>query len=157
MAKISIDVEEIKKGIKTRALQAAADLSDLAKRAQKDLTQEKILKKVDEVVTIVKSQEFMKNPKVAELAGKILALSEQIEKTVSENVGPKLDELRARVKTAADKAMASKYGRAASAKTSASNDDDEEVIDFEDSNFGTKVSTKTAAKKTASKKSSKKS
>ena len=37
MAKISIDVDEIKKNLKSQALTAKAQLTDFAKKAQKDL------------------------------------------------------------------------------------------------------------------------
>jgi hypothetical protein len=87
MAKISIDVQEIKKELKARALNAKSQFEELAKRAQKDFSQTEVLKKIDQLVEVVKSQEFMKNPKVIELTKKVMSLSEQIKS----QVGAKLE------------------------------------------------------------------
>jgi ElaB/YqjD/DUF883 family membrane-anchored ribosome-binding protein len=85
MAKISLDVEELKKNLKATAMTAKTQITDLAKKAQKDFSQKEVLKKIDQVVDIVKSQEFFKNPRVVEITQKIVTLSEQLEKTVSKN------------------------------------------------------------------------
>ncbi|MDZ4678741.1 MAG: hypothetical protein SGI74_14690 [Oligoflexia bacterium] len=85
MAKISLDVEELKKNLKATAQTAKAQFRDMAKKAQKDFSQKEVLKKIDQVVDIVKSQEFFKNPRVVEISQKIMNLSEQLEKTVTKN------------------------------------------------------------------------
>jgi uncharacterized LabA/DUF88 family protein len=127
MAKLSLDVEEIKSALKTQALNAKAHLTDFAKLAQKDLSERGVLKKVDQIVEIVKSQEFMKNPRVAELAKKIAEYSEQIEKIVTKNANQWVDEVRSRVTKAsktAEKAAApvAKKAKKAAAEAQSSKD-----------------------------------
>ena len=97
MAKVSIDVEEIKKGLKATALTAKSQLTELAKKAQKDFSQKEVLKRIDHIVAIVKSQEFMKNPKVVELTKKVVSLSEQLERSVEKNASQLLDQVKAQV------------------------------------------------------------
>ena len=95
MPKVSIDVDEIKKSLKATALTAKAQLSEIAKKAQKDFSQKEVLKKIDQVVAIVKSQEFMKNPKVVELTKKIMDLSEKLEKTVEKKASSVVEQVKA--------------------------------------------------------------
>lgn len=97
MAKISIDVDEIKKNLKAKAWTAAGHLTDMARRAQKDFSQGEVLKKIDKMVEVVKSQEFMKHPRVAELTKRIVAISEQVEKTVTKNASHLVDQVKAKV------------------------------------------------------------
>jgi aspartokinase-like uncharacterized kinase len=61
MTKITIDVEEIKKNLKARAVLARGQIEALAKRAQKDLSEKEIRKKIEEVLDRVKAQDFVKN------------------------------------------------------------------------------------------------
>ena len=122
MAKISIDVEEIKSVLKNQALNAKNQLTEFAKQAQKDLADRGVLKKVDQIVEIVKSQEFMKNPKVAELAKKIHAYSEQIEKIVSKNANQLVDEVKARVNKVAKTSAKAQGGTKKSKKSGASSE-----------------------------------
>jgi len=101
MAKITLDVEEIKKGLKSQALLAKTQLTELAKRAQKDLEDRQVLKRLEQVVEKVKSQEkvqeLMKNPKFLEFSKRLTAASEQIEKTLSKNATSFIEEVRARI------------------------------------------------------------
>jgi biopolymer transport protein ExbB/TolQ len=96
MAKISIDVEEFKKGLKSQALLAKAQVTEFAKKAQKDFERAHVLKRLEEVIEKVKSQEkvqeLMKNPKVQEFAKKVGA--------ASKNASSLLEEVRARVNRA---------------------------------------------------------
>jgi hypothetical protein len=108
MTKISIDMDEIKKNLKATASIAKTQLTELAKRAQKDFSQKEVLKKLDQVVEAVKAQEFMKNPKVAELTKRLIVLSGQLEKTVTKNATDLMGQVKARVgKTAESKPKAS--------------------------------------------------
>jgi hypothetical protein len=102
MTKISIDVDEIKKNLKATALIAKTQLTEFAKRAQKDLSQKEVLKKLDQVVEVVKAQEFMKNPRVQEITQKIITLSEQLEKTVTKNATDLVGQVKARVNKATE-------------------------------------------------------
>lgn len=123
VAKISIDVDEIKSVLKNQANNAKTQITELARQAQKDLSEKGVLKKVDQVIEIVKSQEFMKNPKVAELAKKIVSYTEQIEKLVTKNANQFVDEVKSRVnKTTAKSAPKAKKTKKASADSQANAD-----------------------------------
>jgi hypothetical protein len=101
MAKISIDVDEIKKNLKDQALNAKNQLSGFAKKAQKDLEHTQVFKKVETILEKVKTHEFtqdlMKNPKVQEITKRLVAASEQLEKAITKNANTLLEEVRARV------------------------------------------------------------
>lgn len=120
MAKVSIDVDEIKRSLKATALTAKAQISELAKKAQKDLSRQEVLKRIDQVVEVVKSQEFMKNPKVVEITKKIMTLSEQLEKTVTKSASQIVGQVKATMKPrkpAAKKKAASKKAEGEEAKS----------------------------------------
>jgi hypothetical protein len=124
MAKISLDVAEIKKELKARALTAKAQFEELVKGAQKDFSQKEVLKKIDQLVEVVKSQEFMKNPKVIELTKKVIHLSEQIEKAVGKNAAQIVNQVKAQVGSKLEKrAERAKEAtvKAATAATNAAN------------------------------------
>jgi hypothetical protein len=112
MAKISIDVDEIKKNLKTQALTAKAQLTDFAKKAQKDLEAHQVFKRVETALEKLKSQgfaqELMKNPKVQEITKRLIAASEQLEKAITKNAGSILDEVKSRVKKPVAKAKSKK-------------------------------------------------
>ena len=101
MAKISIDVEEIKKNLKTQARSAGTQFTDMAKKAQKDFERSQVFKKVETVLEKVRSheltQEVMKNPKVQEITKRLIAASEQLEKAITKNATSLMDEVRSRV------------------------------------------------------------
>lgn len=123
MAKISIDVDEIKKNLRTQALSAKTQLTDLAKKAQKDLEGHQVYKKVEVLLERVKAQEFaqelMKNPKVQEITKRLVAASEQLEKTLTKNAATIIEEVKARVNkpSAAAKSAAKKTKKTSSSKT----------------------------------------
>jgi DNA-binding phage protein len=98
MAKVSIDVDGLKKSLRSTAYTAKAQLKEIAKRAQSDLNQKEVLKKIDQIFEMVKANEFIKNRRVAEIAKKVRILSEQLEKAVTKNAGPFVDQLKATVK-----------------------------------------------------------
>ena len=103
MAKISIDVEEIKKNLKETAQSAGKQLTDIAKKAQKDLSQNELVKKAEKVVELVKNakaQDLLKNPAVADLAKKIVVLSEQLEDVVNKNTATLANQVRQTVSKA---------------------------------------------------------
>jgi hypothetical protein len=112
MAKISIDVDEIKKNLKSQALTAKAQLTVFAKKAQKDLEAHQVYKKVETVLEKVKSQgfaqELMKNPKVQEITKSLIAASEQLEKAITKNATTLIEEVKSRVNKPAPKAKAKK-------------------------------------------------
>ena len=112
MAKISIDVDEIKKNLKNQALVAKDQLKVFAKKAQKDLEAHQVYKKVETVLEKVKSQgfaqELMKNPKVQEITKRLMAASEQLEKTISKNASTLIEEVKSRVNKPTTKAKAKK-------------------------------------------------
>jgi hypothetical protein len=101
MAKISIDVDEIKKNLKTQALNAKTQFSDFAKKAQKDLEHTQVFKRVESALEKVKAheltQEVMKNPKVQEITKRLVAASEQLEKAITKNAATLIEEVKARV------------------------------------------------------------
>jgi len=112
MAKISIDVDEIKKNLKNQALTAKAQLTVFAKKAQKDLEAHQVYKKMETVLEKVKSQgfaqELMKNPKVQEITKRLIAASEQLEKTISKNASTIIEEVKSRVSKPATKVKTKK-------------------------------------------------
>lgn len=97
MARVSLDMNEIKKSVRATAVTAKNRISALAKQAQKDFNQAEILKRLDTVIEVVKSQEFMKNPKVMDLTARITALAEQVEDLVSKKAAPFVEQVRIRV------------------------------------------------------------
>jgi hypothetical protein len=120
MAKISIDVEEIKKNLKTQALSAGNQLSGMAKKAQKDFEHSQVFKKVETVLEKVRSheltQEVMKNPKVQEITKRLIAASEQLEKAISKNANSLIEEVKSRVNKGASKASSKESSVAKKAK-----------------------------------------
>ncbi len=112
MAKISIDVDEIKKNLKVQALTAKAQFKVFAKKAQKDLEAHQVYKKVETALEKLKSkgfaQELIKNPKVQEITKRLVAASEQLEKTIAKNASTILEEVKSRVNKPAAKAKAKK-------------------------------------------------
>jgi hypothetical protein len=127
MPKVSIDVDEIKKSLKATALTAKAQLSEIAKKAQKDFSQKEVLKKIDQVVEIVKSQEFMKNPKVVELTKKIMDLSDKLEKAVTKNASTIVEQVKSNLNRsgfgkASSKPAKKKAAKKNGASSSASSD-----------------------------------
>ncbi len=93
MAKISLDVDEIKKNLRERAMVARTQLSEFALKAKTDSRKE-VLKKLEQIVTIVKSKDLTHLPRVAKLRSRILTLSEQLEKAVTKNAGEIVEHLR---------------------------------------------------------------
>jgi hypothetical protein len=114
MAKISIDVDEIKKNLKTQALTAKAQFTVFAKKAQKDLEANQVYKKVETALEKLKSQgfaqELMKNPKVQEITKRLVAASEQLEKAITKNAATILEEVKSRVNKPSSKAKTKKSG-----------------------------------------------
>ena len=124
MAKISIDVEEIKKNLKTQALSAGNQISGIAKKAQKDFEHSQVFKKVETVLERVKSheltQEVMKNPKVQEITKRLIAASEQLEKAITKNASQLIEEVKSRVGKANSKASSKETSAAKKSKKTTS-------------------------------------
>lgn len=112
MAKISIDVDEIKKNLKSQALTAKAQLTVFAKKAQKDLEAHQVYKKVETALEKLKSQgfaqELIKNPKVQEITKRLVSASEQLEKAITKNANTIFEEVKSRVNKPASKAKTKK-------------------------------------------------
>ncbi|MCC6278424.1 MAG: hypothetical protein IT289_10970 [Oligoflexia bacterium] len=101
MARISLDVEEIKKTIRSRAATAQKQIEGIAKRAQRDLSHSEIVKRVEGLVEFVKSQDFMKDPQVKHVINRLNHVADQLqhlEKEARKKANQIVKEVRTRVK-----------------------------------------------------------
>lgn len=90
MSRITVEVEKLKKNLKTKALNAKSQIEELAKKAQKDLSkkEKEVIERVESLVELVKSQEFMKDPRVQEITQKLAKLSDELIKELRRRVKP---------------------------------------------------------------------
>lgn len=108
MAKVTIDVEELKKNLVSKAMVAKDQISEIAKKAQADFNQGEVRKKVEQALEYVKTQPIMKNPKVVELTTKLADISDQVTKNAAQIV----DSLNSNTKKAKPKAAPKKKAAA---------------------------------------------
>jgi len=77
--KISFDVEELKRSLLASATTAKNQLSEMAKQAQ-------VQERFDQAIEMVKASDLMKNPKVTALTKRLVKVSGQWEKVLSDVV-----------------------------------------------------------------------